>query len=93
MASLNISLPQGMKDFVEQQVHKDDDYSSVSDYVRALIREDQKRLAEDKLEALLLEGLDSGEPIEITPEWWEERRKKLIARHKKNTSTMTNGRA
>ena len=61
MANLNVSLPQGMKDFVEEQVHKDEDYCSVSDYVRALIREDQKRKAEEKLEALLIEGLDSGE--------------------------------
>ncbi len=93
MASLNISLPQGMKDFVEQQVQKDADYSSVSDYVRVLIREDQKRHAEDKLEALLLEGLDSGESVDMTPAWWEERRKKLIARHKKNATKKTNGRA
>ncbi len=72
MATLNISLPQGMKDFVEQQVHKDDDYSSVSDYVRALIREDQKREAEDKLEALLLEGLDSGDSKEMTQKDWDD---------------------
>ena len=91
MATLNISLPQGMKDFVEEQVHKDDHYCSVSDYVRVLIREDQKRKAEEKLEALLVEGIESGEPIEITSEWWEERRKKLIARQKKNANRKTNG--
>lgn len=72
MANLNVSLPRGMKDFVEEQVHKDADYCSVSDYVRALIREDQKRLAEDKLEALLLAGLDSGESKEMTPQDWDE---------------------
>jgi antitoxin ParD1/3/4 len=77
MATLNISLPQGMKDFVEQQVHKDDDYSSVSDYVRALIREDQKREAEDKLEALLLEGLDSGDSKEMTQKDWDDIRQAL----------------
>ncbi len=77
MATLNISLPQGMKDFVEQQVHKDDDYSSVSDYVRALIREDQKRETEDKLEALLLEGLDSGDSKEMTQKDWDDIRQAL----------------
>ena len=77
MATLNISLPQGMKDFVEQQVHKDDDYSSVSDYVRALIREDQKREAEDKLEVLLLEGLDSGDSKEMTQKDWDDIRQAL----------------
>jgi len=34
-----------------------------------------------KLEALLLEGLNSGEPIEITPEYWEKKRRQLIERH------------
>ena len=72
MANLNVSLPQGMKDFVEKQVHKDEDYCSVSDYVRALIREDQKRQAEDKLEALLLTGLDSGDTEEMTPQDWAD---------------------
>ena len=83
MATLNISLPEGMKTFVEEQVKRGEHYSSASDYVRTLIREDQKRKAEEKLEALLLEGLNSGEPVEITPEWWEERRRKLVARHKR----------
>lgn len=47
---------------------------SASDYVRALIREDQKRKAEEKLEALLLKGLDSGEPIEVNTAWWKKRK-------------------
>ena len=29
---------------------------------------------------LLLEGLDTGPPIEITPEFWERRRRELVAR-------------
>lgn len=86
MASLNISLPQGMKDFVEEQVHKDKDYCSVSDYIRALIREDQKRKAEDKLEALLLEGLDSGDSKEMTQKDWDEIRRAV---RKKATQRKT----
>jgi antitoxin ParD1/3/4 len=86
MANLNISLPQGMKDFVEEQVHKDEDYCSVSDYVRALIREDQKRQAEEKLEALLLEGLDSGESKEMTKKDWDDIRQAV---QKKATQRQT----
>ena len=87
MTSLNISLPQTMKDFVEHQVEASG-FSTPSEYVRALIRDDQKRRAEEKLEALLLEGLNSGEPIEITPEYWERKRTRLIERHnKKKTGT------
>jgi len=33
-----------------------------------------------RLEKLLIEGLDSGEPIEVTPEYWERKRRKLVAR-------------
>jgi antitoxin ParD1/3/4 len=55
--------------------------------MRALIRDDQKRCAEEKLEALLLEGLNSGDPLEITPEYWERKRIQLIDRHSKKTGT------
>ena len=78
MASLNISLPQSLKDFVETQV-ADSGFSTPSEYVRALLRNDQKQRAEERLEALLLAGLDSGKPLEITPEYWEAKRKKLLA--------------
>lgn len=81
MASLNISLPQTMKDYIEGQVDSSS-FSTPSEYIRALVREDQKRRAEEKLERLLLEGLNSGEPIEITPEFWERKRTELIERHR-----------
>lgn len=84
MASLNISLPQSMKDFVEGQVESAG-FSTPSEYIRSLIRDDQKRRSDEKLEALLLEGLNSGEPIEITPEFWERKRTQLIERHRKKT--------
>ena len=63
----------------EAQV-KEGGYSTPSEYVRALLREDQKRRAEEKLEAFLLEGLNSGKPIDVTPEYWEKKRQQLIGR-------------
>lgn len=84
MTSLNISLPLSLKEYVEKQVAAGG-YSTPSEYLRELLRQDQKQRAEEKLEALLLEGLDSGEPIEITPEYWERKRSQLIARRKKKT--------
>ena len=33
-----------------------------------------------RVEALLLEGLDSGEPIEATDDWWEQKRTQLMQR-------------
>ena len=82
MTSLNISLPSSLKEFVETQV-QESGFSTPSEYIRNLVRDDQKRRAEEKLEALLLEGLNSGEPIEITPEYWEKKRTQLIERHNK----------
>lgn len=84
MASLNISLPQSLKDYVESQVLAGG-YSTPSEYLRELLRQDQKQRAEDKLEALLLAGLCSGDPIEITPEYWENKRRQLVERHTKKT--------
>jgi len=87
LTSLNISLPQSLKDYVENQV-RDSGYSTPSEYVRSLLREDQKRRAQEKLEALLLEGLESGKPIEIKPEYWETKRRQLVERHnRKNTGS------
>jgi antitoxin ParD1/3/4 len=76
---MNIALPEAMKRFVQERVSQGG-YSSVSEYVRELIRADQKRKAEERIDALLLEGLDSGEPIAVTPEYWEEKKRKLTER-------------
>lgn len=61
MATMNISLPDPMRDWVQAQIQTGK-YSSTSDYVRDLIRQDQER--RDKLERLqqaITEGLESGE--------------------------------
>ncbi len=58
--TMNISLPETMKIFVEERIESDG-YGTVSEYVRDLIREDQKRREEEKLEKLLLARLQSNE--------------------------------
>ena len=61
MATMNVSLPDPMKSWVEAQT-KDGRYSNVSDYVRDLIRKEQARhQAVDEIQALVDEGLASGE--------------------------------
>ncbi len=62
MASMNVSLPDQMKDWVEAQT-KTGRYANVSDYVRDLIRKDQDRAAQiAALQAKIKDGLASGEP-------------------------------
>jgi antitoxin ParD1/3/4 len=77
MTTLNISLPDSMRTFIEQQVSQSG-YSTASEYIRQLVRADQKRAAQERLEALLLEGIESGPPIEATPEYWAEKKARLL---------------
>lgn len=60
MATMNISLPEPMKDWVEAQA-RTGRYSNASDYVRDLIRRDQERArALAELQRLITEGIESG---------------------------------
>ncbi len=60
MATMNVSLPEAMKHWVEQQAQSGR-YSNTSDYVRDLIRRDQDRAAKvANIQALVTEGLESG---------------------------------
>lgn len=79
MTTLNISLPEAMRAFIDSEVAKGG-YSTASEYIRDLIRQAQKKAEEQKLEAMLLEGLDSGEAIEVTDEWWEKKRAQITQR-------------
>lgn len=79
MDTMNIALPESMKGYVQARV-SEGGYSSVSEYVRELIRADQRRKAEERIDVLLLEGLDSGEPIPVTPEYWEAKKRRLVER-------------
>lgn len=77
MDSMNISLPEPLKQFVDGQIASGR-YSSASEYVRELIRDDEKRKAQERLEALLLEGLE-GEEKEFTRDDWTKIREQAIA--------------
>ncbi|OGA28205.1 MAG: addiction module antitoxin [Betaproteobacteria bacterium RIFCSPLOWO2_02_FULL_65_24] len=55
MSTMNISLPDPLKSFVDEQV-KQRGYGTSSEYVRELIRKDQERT---HLRGLLLEGAAS----------------------------------
>jgi antitoxin ParD1/3/4 len=73
---MNISLPENLKEFVESQV-RSGDFSSVSEFMRQLLRREQRERDREKLELRILEGLSSGEPVEATPEMWEQLRQRL----------------
>ncbi len=77
MQTMNISLPDQLKDFVDEQVGSGR-FSSVSEYVRDLIRDDERRKAEEKLEALLMEGVQSGTPSDMTRQDWKNLRREAV---------------
>ena len=79
MTTMNVSLPDEMKAFVEEQVQRGG-YSTASEYLRELIRDAQKQAAEERLEKLLLEGLDSGPATPMTKKNWEDLRRELERR-------------
>lgn len=86
MKSINISLPEEMRIYVEEQVASGD-YSTTSEYIRQLIRQDRQQKAEKQLEQLLLEGLNSGEATPMTAKDWAEIRQVVtdkIAARKNN---------
>jgi antitoxin ParD1/3/4 len=78
MTSMNVSLPEALRAFVTERAQGR--FGSESEHIRELIHGDQRRAAQEKLEAKLLEGLDSGDPIEVTPEYWEQKRYQVMER-------------
>jgi len=79
METMNIALPESLKEYVQQQMAQGG-YSSVSEYIRELIRADQKERAREALELEILRGLDSGQSKTFTSEDWEAVRQEVRKR-------------
>ena len=73
MSTMNISLPESLKTFVDEQVSARG-YGTSSEYVRELIRNDQERR---QLRSLLLDGAGSEATQAVTSEYFEELRKRM----------------
>lgn len=79
MSTMNVSLPDSMKRFVDRQV-REGDYAGASDYVRELIRKDRDVA---KLRALLDEGGTSPVEGEFDRTYFEGLRETLRTRRKR----------
>jgi antitoxin ParD1/3/4 len=84
MKTMNVSLPDTMRDYIEEQV-KLGGYGSVSEYMRDLIRQDQKRKAQAQLETFLLAGLDSGTATPMSDRDWTKIRQAVQERLNKQS--------
>nr|WP_313633281.1 type II toxin-antitoxin system ParD family antitoxin [Brevundimonas naejangsanensis] len=76
MSTMNISLPDPMKAFVDEQV-EERGYGSSSEYVRDLIRKDGDR---QKLRSLLLVGAESGPTGPADGAYFESLRARIASR-------------
>ena len=70
MSTMNISLPESLKAFVDEQV-KQRGYGTISEYVRELIRTDLER---QRLRGLLLDGAGSGPTVPADAAYFEQLR-------------------
>ena len=75
MSAMNISLPDSLKDFVDEQVDQRG-FGTSSEYVRELIRKDQDRL---QLRGLLLEGATSAQSKPVDKAYFDSLRRKAKA--------------
>ncbi|PTS74309.1 type II toxin-antitoxin system ParD family antitoxin [Sphingomonas sp. HMWF008] len=80
MATMNISLPDAMKDWVEAQT-EDGRYGNSSDVVRDLIRREQVRLEKiSNMQRMVDEGIASGICEQSVEEIFAEARREFIER-------------
>ena len=76
MATMNISLPDALKQFVDAQV-AEHAYGSASEYLRELIR---KQRDVEKLRQMLLDGANSGPATPMEPDFFDKMRERAHAR-------------
>jgi antitoxin ParD1/3/4 len=77
MASININLTDELKQFVDGQVEAGE-FGGVVQYIEALI--ERAKTGKEKLEELLVEGLNSGDPIPLDDDQWSQIRKEVNQR-------------
>ncbi|PAU63381.1 addiction module antitoxin [Pseudomonas sp. PIC25] len=73
MSTMNISLPEALKSFVDEQVGQRG-YNTSSEYIRELIRKDQDR---QHLRGLLLTGAESASTAPVDGSYFESLRAKV----------------
>lgn len=85
MPSMNISLPEAMKAFVEKEVASGG-YGTASEFIRDLLQEAQKRKTRANVDALLLEGLQS-EASEMKQSDWDALKRRVRSRARSRRAT------
>ena len=74
MAEITVNLTEDLKHFVDVQVDGGG-YGDASEYIARLLA--RAKEGKQRLESLLIEGLDSGEPIPLDDEEWNRIRSEV----------------
>jgi antitoxin ParD1/3/4 len=77
MTQLTIVLPDVAQAYIHEQI-ANGSYATVDDLITALILAENRRQDQQRLNALIRQGLNSGAPIAVTDEWWEKQREQLL---------------
>ena len=78
MTQITVELPDELAIQIQSQIAQGE-FSNLGEYVVYLFQQEQSQLRSTELEKMFLAGLDSGELIEITDQWWEQKRRKILS--------------
>lgn len=74
---MSFALPEELRSYVDERVASGE-YGNTSEYLRELIRRDRQEQSINRLRNLVVEGLESGEPVLLTDERVEQLRGKAL---------------
>jgi len=78
MTQITVELPDELAIQIQSQI-AEGEFSNLGEYVVYLLKQEQLQLRSTELEKMFLAGLDSGELIEITDQWWEQKRREILS--------------
>jgi antitoxin ParD1/3/4 len=78
MTQITVELPDELAIQIQSQIAQRE-FSNLGEYVVYLLQQEQSHLRSTELEKMFLAGLDSGELIEITDQWWEQKRRETLS--------------
>jgi antitoxin ParD1/3/4 len=89
-ATMNISLPATLKEWVDQQIDRGG-FGTASEYIRHLLREERQRQARREVEAKLAEAEASGAPVPVTATTWKQSEERVKERLKASRKGRADG--
>lgn len=78
MTQITVELPDELAIQIQLQI-AEGEFSNLGEYVVYLLQQEQSQPRSTELEKMFLAGLDSGELIEITDQWWEQKRRETLS--------------